>query len=60
MMEKGMSKDTNKDRIVEDDKIKEINSPVVNVEWQPSTYAEQFHKLLVDLQGVVDKKDYQN
>lgn len=55
-----MSKDPNKDKIAEDDKIKETNSPLVNVEWQPSTYADQFHKFLVDLQGVVDKKDYRN
>jgi len=36
------------------------NSPVVNVNWNPPTWTDQFQKFIVDLTGVVDDRDNKN
>ena len=41
-------------------KPEETNSPIVNVDWQPPTWTDQFQKFIVDLTGVVNDRDDKN
>ena len=39
-----MSTDNNDNK--KDDKVEETSSPIVNVEWEPPTWADQFTKFI--------------
>ena len=53
-----MSKNDNNDK--KDKNPGETSSPVVNVEWQPPTWTDQFQKFIVDLGGALNERDRKN
>ncbi len=56
-MEKEMSKDSTKKK---NENTGENSSPIVNVEWQPPSWTDQFQKFIVDLQGAINDKHHKN
>jgi|TARA_Y100000310_G_scaffold345804_1_gene470192 hypothetical protein len=49
-----MSNDKKKDSKEND------SSPIVNVEWTPPTWTDQFQKFIIDLGGVINEKNDKN
>jgi hypothetical protein len=51
-----MAKNNNKNN----EEFEENNSPVVNVEWKPLDWVDQFQKFIVDLTGAIDDRNNRN